>query len=427
MSAHHYNSFHTPMQPLGGFVLPALPAAPFQKITDLIVQGSPVLCHYQSQRREDFLFYRVDGDLLYQRWLVCRVTFDQLLQYLDRKVSLQLVFMNPADGFLYSVDSDPAGSFFQPRLLPVAEVPKYYFPDKKSYYTGLPTGAAFDLTGLSRQLETGLLQISYRSHSRVGYGTIYLSVLAPTLACLFEMTNQLGHSYYRRWQETTTFHFTDKSLKNSHKNNLLSAAKYELIGFQAGSFGLTLKPLNQQLTLPGQESEADKFTEYFIDFIQASFDFAQLRNFASQVDTRVVSNYQCLLKLIRSYKLELQLQWANANSGIRYGQLISHKEALLIQDNITRLEYLNNDDLVLTGRFVALNVKNNNYVFESNEPSEPNSRGFIASALHGGVPMISFNKEYEVVVQRIEMKQAGLQKPKIKDLLISFTETEGGS
>ena len=409
-----------------GYIVDSLPSPPYRKVADLNSQDSTPVAHHINGRGEHFLSYRIEASLFYQRWLAVRLTFDTLLQYLERKLALRQILISPADGFLYCVDTDSNGRYLSPRIVPLSLLPDYYLPQRKSYFQGNLVAASHDLSQLSAKLETGLLQLRFQSQARVGYGTIYLSVLAPALAFLHEITAHLGLGYYRRWQETTTVHFTDKALKNAHKNNMLSAARFEIISVEAGSFNVVLRPLNQQLTLPGQETEADKYNEYLMAFIAASFDFAELRNFVNRIESRVVSNYQYLLKLIRAYKLSLTLHWTNANSRTDRQQTITHREALHILDNITQLEYLNNDDLSLTGRFVALNVKNNTYAFESNDPADPNSRGFIASALHGGVPMLSFNKEYDVVVQRIEMKQAGLSKPKIKDLLISFVESETG-
>jgi hypothetical protein len=407
-----------------GYNLDSLPSPPFRKVADLNTQESTPVTHYINSRGEHYLFYRIEASLFYQRWLACRVGFDTLLQYLERKLTLRQILISPADGFLYCVETDSSQRHMHPRIVPLSLLPDYYLPNKKSFFEGNLVASSHDLTPLSAKLETGLMQVRFQSQARIGYGTIYLSVLAPALVFLHEITSHLGLGYYRRWQETTTVHFTDKALKMAHKSNMLSAARFELIGVEPGSYNVVLRPLNQQLTLPGQESEADKYNEYLMSFIAASFDFAELRNFVNRVDSKVVSNYQSLLKLIRTYKLQLTLHWTNANSRTDREQTISFREALHILDNITQLEYLNNDDLSLTGRFMALNVKNNTYAFESNDPADPNSRGFIASALHGGVPMISFNKEYDVVVQRIEMKQAGLTKPKIKDLLISFMETD---
>lgn len=403
------------MQTPKRFAFPTL-----RKVADLIYKGQPLLSHFMSEGGEHYLFYWIDGDLLQNRWLVCRVRLEQLLKYTDRKISLHSIFMAPADGFLYSLETDN-GSELQYRnvqLVFPADVPVRQMPPGDSFYKGTPHAQPLDLMNLSAQYDSGLLQIHFSESPKVGYGTIDLSLLAPVLHHLHEIAEGLVFSYYKRQNDTR--HIAEKFAKDDHKKLISSAAHYELLHTMPGSFNVLLRPQNQQLPMIGQESEPDKFSRYWYEFIEASFDFEKLKTFVAQIDSRVVASYQNLLKLVKAARLQLQLRWANHYTQLQWQQVISHQTAGQILENINQLEYLSDQTIRLTGKFVAINIRSNMYVFESD--TKEISKGYVATALHHGVPLIFFSRKYEVVIQRIEMKQAGKPKPKTKDLLIAFSE-----
>jgi|GEM_PF-2213044 len=398
---------------------------PLRKVADLIYKGQPLLSHFMSENGEHYLFYWIEGDLLQNRWLVCRVRLEQLLKYTDRKIALHSLLLAPADGFLYSVETDN-GTQLQYRnaqILFPADIPARQLPPKNSFYEGSPQSQPVNLMELSAQYDSGLLQIHFSESSKVGYGTIDLSLLAPALHHLHEMAEGLSFCYYKR--QTDTRHVPDKLARDDHKKLIASSAQYELVNTMPGSFNILLRPHNQQLPMMGQESEPDKFSRYWYEFIGSGFDFEKLKVFAAQIDSRVVASYQNLLKLIKAARLILQLRWANYYTQLQWQQVISYQEAGRILENINQLEYLSDHTVRLTGKFVALNIRSNMYVFESD--SKEVSRGYVATALHHGVPLIFFSRKYEVVIQRIEVKQAGKPRPKTKDLLIALSELNSPS
>ncbi|MDJ1471582.1 hypothetical protein [Xanthocytophaga flava] len=405
------------MQTPKRFAFPSL-----RKIADLIYKGQPLLSHFVSEGGEHYLFYWIEGDLLQNRWLVCRVRLEQLVKYTDRKLSLQNIFLAPPDGFLYSLETDN-GSELQYRNVQIlfpADIPARQLPPKDSLYKGNPHAQPVDLLNLSAQYDSGLLQIHFSESPKVGYGTIDLSLLAPALNHLYEIADGLGLSYYKK--QTDTRHLTERFVREDHKKLITTASHYELLHTLPGSFTILLRPRNQQLPMFGQESEPDKFSRYWYEFIQASFDFEKLKVFADQIDGRVVTSYQNLLKLIKTNRLQLQLKWANHYTQLQWQQGIGYQDAGQILENLNRLEYLSDRTIQLTGKFVALNIRSNLYVFEADDKSV--SKGMVTPTLHASMSLLYFNRRYEVVIQRVETKQAGKPKPKTKDLLISFAEIQ---
>ncbi len=393
---------------------------PLRKVADLIHKGPMLLSHFVSESSEHYLFYWLEGDLLQNRWLVCRVRLEQLLKYTDRKISLHALLMAPSDGFLYKVETDN-GTELQYQKIEIIfpkEVPKHQFPTRDSLYPGSPYTPPLDLMKLSSTYDSGLLQIHLSGSPKIGYGTIDMSLLAPVLHHLEEITTGLGNSYYKQQPADKA---TEKFARNDHKQLIVSASQYEIVQTLAGSFTLILRPRNQQLPLFGQEGEADKFSRYWHDFMEASLHFEKLKLFANTIEASVVLHYQNLLKLLKTTRIQMQIQWANHQSQLQWQHTLGQLEATTILENINRLEYLTDNTIRLTGRFTALNLRNNMYTFESADGKEK-SKGYIATALHHAVSVIIFSRRYEVVIQRIEMKQAGKPKPRTKDLLIGFSE-----
>ena len=104
------------------------------KVSDLIYFDGPLLSHYMSSKGENYLFYWVDVDEIYNRWLVVRTDIVTIQQYLDKKISLYTVMSTPNDGFLYMVDIDANASYHNIQLIQVDSLPEDYLPGQDSLY-----------------------------------------------------------------------------------------------------------------------------------------------------------------------------------------------------------------------------------------------------------------------------------------------------
>ena len=119
------------------------------KVADLICFDGPLLSHYMSDKGENYLFIWVDADDDYNRWVVLRTDILSIQQYLDRKVNLRSLMMNPNDGFVFSVDIDDDMNYSNIMVVPVDVLPEEYFPTEDSFYT-FKMEDDIDLSALSR-------------------------------------------------------------------------------------------------------------------------------------------------------------------------------------------------------------------------------------------------------------------------------------
>ena len=134
----------------------------FKKMADLVYYDGPFLSHYVSGKGDDYLFYWVDRDETYNRWLVLRVGLANLQKYVGKELTLRELIENPNDGFLYSVDVDNNLHYHNVKLVQPSALPKEYLPESDSYYVFEPIP-----TMDANELMTYELTIPYKERSRL--------------------------------------------------------------------------------------------------------------------------------------------------------------------------------------------------------------------------------------------------------------------
>ena len=134
----------------------------FKKMADLVYFDGPFLSHYVSGKGDDYLFYWVDRDETYNRWLVLRVNLANLQKYIGKELTLRDLIENPNDGFLYSVDVDNNLHYHNVKLIQPSALPEEYLPESDSYYAFEPIP-----TMDANELMTYELTIPYKERSRL--------------------------------------------------------------------------------------------------------------------------------------------------------------------------------------------------------------------------------------------------------------------
>lgn len=103
-------------------------------VADLIYFDGPILSQFKNARGDNYLYCWSDIDERYNRWLVFRVTNQNLNFYVTGKVSLRHLILNPIDGFVYSVDIDDDFQYHNVQIVQPTHLPKTYLADEDSYY-----------------------------------------------------------------------------------------------------------------------------------------------------------------------------------------------------------------------------------------------------------------------------------------------------
>lgn len=113
------------MEILKGISIEHLGLDNLKKVSDLVYYDGPLLSHY-SNDSDNYLFYWVDTDDTYNRWLVFRVSIEQINGYLNNELILLDVIKNSLDDFVYSVDIDNDLNYHNIKILSYDELPTLY-------------------------------------------------------------------------------------------------------------------------------------------------------------------------------------------------------------------------------------------------------------------------------------------------------------
>jgi hypothetical protein len=92
------------MESLKGDIIKILPFRDLNKVSDLIYFEGPILSHFKDKYEKNLLFYWVDVNEEYNRWLVFQVSEEQLYNYLTKRVDLRSIVERPQNDIFYSVE-----------------------------------------------------------------------------------------------------------------------------------------------------------------------------------------------------------------------------------------------------------------------------------------------------------------------------------
>ncbi len=126
-----------------------------------------------SDKGENYLFYWVDTDEQFNRWMFFRVDLISLQSYLNKKVTLYNLIKNQTEGLVYFVDIDADVKYHNSKLSLVEDIDTLYLPDEDSYYD-FETTDSIDFASISQKYHSGILEFRITGES-VNYGSISLS------------------------------------------------------------------------------------------------------------------------------------------------------------------------------------------------------------------------------------------------------------
>lgn len=76
------------------------------KISDLIYFDGPLLSHYIYDAGDNFLFYWLDADREFNRWMIVRTSEEAIRKYVGKDIPLIQLIRNSPDNFVRLVDVD---------------------------------------------------------------------------------------------------------------------------------------------------------------------------------------------------------------------------------------------------------------------------------------------------------------------------------
>lgn|GEM_PF-624977 len=267
---------------LKGENIGVLPIRELHKISDLIFYDGPILSHFKDRYGCDFLFYWVDYDSNYNRWLVFQVTELQLYKFILRAISLRNLFDSPVNNFFYSVEIGDKLEYNNVVLIYKEELPLAYYPEESSLFE-FEIPSVYSHSKIKFYQENELMEamiengIFFRAESADAKNLKLLGVLDAA-----DFLYNLGMSYKNLIVYSVKKIFSEKlisdnarinraiqSLKNGYEPNLVKTA--------IGSFEIGLSP----------NPLADT-TETFLDREWKDSLFENFKNDVIEVDNKNV-------------------------------------------------------------------------------------------------------------------------------------------
>ncbi len=103
-------------------------------VMDLIYFEGPLLSLFKNESGDHYLYYWCDVDDIYNRWIIFRISQQNLKNYLLKKTALSDLIVKPVDGFVYVVDINDELRFNNVCLIKSDELPQSYIPESDSFY-----------------------------------------------------------------------------------------------------------------------------------------------------------------------------------------------------------------------------------------------------------------------------------------------------
>ena len=98
------------------------------KMSDILYDVEPLLSHYIGPDNTNFLFYWVDNDKKFDRWLIIETNTSKIYDYLTEKISLYSIISNSDEVFM--VDIDINNKYHNQKKILIKDLPLDYLPEK---------------------------------------------------------------------------------------------------------------------------------------------------------------------------------------------------------------------------------------------------------------------------------------------------------
>lgn len=105
-----------------------------QFVADLLYFDGPLLSLFKDKNGKNCLFYWIDSDTKYNRWVVLNADNDKIIKYLKKEISLyNLISSN--SGCYYKVDIDNDLNYNNIALIEKEDFPTVYLPNRQFFFS----------------------------------------------------------------------------------------------------------------------------------------------------------------------------------------------------------------------------------------------------------------------------------------------------
>jgi hypothetical protein len=388
----------------------------FVQMSDLIYYDGPLLSHFVSKTGKDYLFYWVDIDEKFNRWMFFRVTPTVIQSYLDKKLSLREIICGLEEGFVSFVEIDDEANFLNPKIVKISSIPEEYLPSSQSYYCF----EKYDyncLDSVSKELKSGVLELHIEGNG-VGYGSISLRKLSKILPQFEAMRKDLAAGFNKRCLEN----FSKKTNGETKKSRFYSLKQYtdfDIHYMMAGSARLILKPKSKYIASCISDDERDLFAREFIKVINSGFNSEEVNNVSKIYGENLIQKYSEFVDLLNEEQLGVKFTWCNAFLNKTYSSKIDKEQVSFVRSALQSFVLNDDSDEEEDGFFTSLNVKTGSFTFETGE--HRTIEGRFDDSIMNNIHTVSFCSKYTVTINCSRKAYVG-SKVKKKYVLLAYTK-----
>lgn len=388
----------------------------FVQMSDLIYYDGPLLSHFVSKTGKDYLFYWVDIDEKFNRWMFFRVTPTVIQSYLDKKLSLREIICGLEEGFVSFVEIDDEANFLNTKIVKISSIPEEYLPSSQSYYCF----EKYDyncLDSFSKELKSGVLELHIEGNG-VGYGSISLRKLSKILPQFEAMRKDLAAGFNKRCLEN----FSKKTNGETKKSRFYSLKQYtdfDVHYMMAGSARLILKPKSKYIASCISDDERDLFAREFIKVINSGFNSEEVNNVSKIYGENLIQKYSEFVDLLNEEQLGVKFTWCNAFLNKTYSSKIDKGQVSFVRSVLQSFVLNDDSDEEEEGFFTSLNVKTGSFTFETGE--HRTIEGRFDDSIMNNIHTVSFCSKYSVTINCSRKAYVG-SKVKKRYVLLAYTK-----
>lgn len=388
----------------------------FVQMSDLIYYDGPLLSHFVSKTGKDYLFYWVDIDEKFNRWMFFRVTPTVIQSYLDKKLSLREIICGLEEGFVSFVEIDDEANFLNTKIVKISSIPEEYLPSSQSYYCF----EKYDyncLDSVSKELKSGVLELHIEGNG-VGYGSISLRKLSKILPQFEAMRKDLAAGFNKRCLEN----FSKKTNGETKKSRFYSLKQYtdfDVHYMMAGSARLILKPKSKYIASFISDDERDLFAREFIKVINSGFNSEEVNNVSKIYGENLIQKYSEFVDLLNEEQLGVKFTWCNAFLNKTYSSKIDKGQVSFVRSVLQSFVLNDDSDEEEEGFFTSLNVKTGSFTFETGE--HRTIEGRFDDSIMNNIHTVSFCSKYSVTINCSRKAYVG-SKVKKRYVLLAYTK-----
>ncbi|WNY26151.1 hypothetical protein [Methanolapillus millepedarum] len=382
------------------------------KIGDLEWFEGPLLSHFMSPDKTDYLFYWADvcETVEFEKWIVIPTNEYLIDSYLEKQISLKEIILKATNGISFSVEVNKYLDYRNVFAFYIDTIDPDYLPDDDCYHD-FEVRDYSSITYLSKKNESGVLEIKI-SGGDIKRAEMKFSNYSDALDRLKTIFNGLTNDFVDYVESM----FFSSKLNSFERQLLQQKSSFDIFVEKSGSFKIYLKPQSKQIQLQsGSKEYTDEFANEMLMLMASGLhnNIEVFEHFEKLYNTDILDKYLSLARFIKTNQYDLDFVWYNSNTGYRKIDKILKQDADMIIQNVVSYKTKPPREISKTGRFRMLDVKTGSFAFINSEDENDVVDGRYGGTNKEPLIQIKFDKIYSINLE-ISFDTNGKEKKYLK-------------